>query len=1086
MKQILQQTTFRLLLAAFLLSFLPGTVIWGQGTLPSGNGSSAGDPYQISTRDHLEWIADQVENNSETFNGKFLKLQNDIDLGDSYWTPIGSDRWTKCFAGTFDGDGYKISGLSIQVSIPGVYSRYVGFFGNVGQNSVIKNLCVEIAKDGMQMDGTCEWQYSRPNRVMGGITGYANNCTIENCYVTGGRICLSGDLPGTSTGIGGIAGEAQDATIQNCYATIDLCFDGGNISRSDADDAIQIAGIVGVIRSTSTITNCYYSGTITARAVNNNSEHMPWHIAGIATDARNATISNCLVLSREINTPITPAPPAFIFFVDAIGGKLSPSTNYVSPQTTINGAVPGYDNAANGTEWTNSTDAAAPISTWTGTGKWAANSYEKCMPFLKMEDGNPFKNTQPYVSKRITSISTATDLAAINMSTTSLGADYILANDIDLTDYISANGGSWKSIGNEATPFLGTFDGNGYRITGLAIAEGSSNGEDEGGLFGKVGTYGYAGPEIVIKNLGVEIAESGIHINTTINKGGGIATKAHSCKIQNCYVTGGAVYGVGAGRNKSLALGGIIGYLNVGATIEHCYSTVDIIKEWDNPVYEMAMDESHAGGIVGEASNGTINNCFATGAVSLIVNNATEFFNINLGGIAGFNAGTINIANCLAANSGGITATSARLLDIKIDNIMGTKGHGTYTNNYTLSDIPKTAGVGTTDGLAGTDWDGISAYPTGIFNNDNWQISTTAESVFPKLCYAGTNIPMPNQQDVIRPYKVDATTPAVNGTLSVDCKVYAKAGEVVTITTVPEPGYAADLPTVTGITRASTPIPVTPGATNEYTFTMPASPVTITATFHSIFTVTVDNAITNGSIDVKMPDGTSLNPGTNAGIKENTQLTIIATPANGYRLKTLKANGSSITGTTYTVTATVILSAEFEPTPGGDDGEGPTHPTVYHTVTLPAVEGATTDPVAGDYDVEAWGSFRFHLSVDKEYDLSVPVVTTSLGETITPSTSNGAYIIKYIHKPLNIFIDGIVKNSDPVGNEAIATDVIKVWKTGSYLHIQATTDGQGYIYTPEGKLQTVCKLIAGEVKTIQLPMGIYFIRIGNEQFKIVL
>ena len=166
---------------------------------------------------------------------------------------------------------------------------------------------------------------------------------------------------------------------------------------------------------------------------------------------------------------------------------------------------------------------------------------------------------------------------------------------------------------------------------------------------------------------------------------------------------------------------------------------------------------------------------------------------------------------------------------------------------------------------------------------------------------------------------------------------------------------------------------------------------------------------------------------------------------------------------------------------------GPTPtPTVYYAVTLPAVEGAITNPEAGEYDVESWGDFRFYLTLDKAYDKSLPVVTTDRGETITPRSSDNAYIIKQVRSDVQIRIDGIIKNPAPVANEKIETNHPKVWKTGNELHIQAVTDEPGYIYTPDGKLQTVCHLIAGEVVTVRLPDGIYFVRVGKERFKIVL
>ena len=81
----------------------------------------------------------------------------------------------------------------------------------------------------------------------------------------------------------------------------------------------------------------------------------------------------------------------------------------------------------------------------------------------------------------------------------------------------------------------------------------------------------------------------------------------------------------------------------------------------------------------------------------------------------------------------------------------------------------------------------------------------------------------------------------------------------------------------------------------------------------------------------------------------------------------------------------------------------PPPPTpVYYDVTLPSVEGATTDPAAGTYSVEAKESFRFFLTLDEAYSQSQPVVITDRGETITPRTSDGAYIVKTVHSDVSI------------------------------------------------------------------------------------
>lgn len=208
----------------------------------------------------------------------------------------------------------------------------------------------------------------------------------------------------------------------------------------------------------------------------------------------------------------------------------------------------------------------------------------------------------------------------------------------------------------------------------------------------------------------------------------------------------------------------------------------------------------------------------------------------------------------------------------------------------------------------------------------------------------------------------------------------------------------------------------------------------------------------------------------------------------GYGKHTIIVTVTDMAGLSTTDTRSIKL---VDPTPPDIpippvDPTPPITPTVYYTVTLPAVEGAVTDPEAGEYDVESWSNFHFYLTLDKAYDKSLPIVTTDRGETITPRSSDNAYIIKQVRSDVQIRIDGIIKNPDPVANEKIEANHPKVWKTGNELHIQAVTDEPGYIYTADGKLQTVCHLIAGEVETVRLPDGIYFVRIGKERFKIVL
>lgn len=160
-------------------------------------------------------------------------------------------------------------------------------------------------------------------------------------------------------------------------------------------------------------------------------------------------------------------------------------------------------------------------------------------------------------------------------------------------------------------------------------------------------------------------------------------------------------------------------------------------------------------------------------------------------------------------------------------------------------------------------------------------------------------------------------------------------------------------------------------------------------------------------------------------------------------------------------------------------------PTVYYTVTLPAVEGAMLDPGAGDYDVESWSTFRFYLTLAPEYDQSQPIVTTDRGETIAPRQSDGAYLVKYVRTDVAITIDGIVKNPDPVANDAVDADNITIRRTADGLLIHVPSPEALTLYTFAGTLVRTIHLPAGDTR-IDVPTGTYIVRVGTKVEKVII
>ena len=267
-------------------------------------------------------------------------------------------------------------------------------------------------------------------------------------------------------------------------------------------------------------------------------------------------------------------------------------------------------------------------------------------------------------------------------------------------------------------------------------------------------------------------------------------------------------------------------------------------------------------------------------------------------------------------------------------------------------------------------------------------------------------------------------------------------------------------------------------AVNDNKFILPDYDVTVTAEFakisHQITILPVDN----GSI--------TASPGTE--VAEGVEVALTVSPADGYRLKsgslqvyktgdantTVALSGNSFRMPAYDVT----VMAEFEGIPAP-------LPPVYYTVTLPSVKGATTDPAPGDYEVESSENFRFYLTLDEDYNQSEPIVTTDRGETITPQSSDGTYIVKYIRSDVEIFIDSVVKNPDPVANETVDTGGIKIYTANGYLHIQAPQPEQVHIFTRDGRLLKAFRT-SGNEEQIALPKGIYLIRVTNQCVKVVL
>ncbi len=215
-----------------------------------------GNEYIISSYELLKAWASLPGDDA----GKTVKLTNDISATGT-WVPKAN------FAGTFDGQGYSILGLTGDN----------GLILNAASTAVVKNLAVKNATVGKSdLDG------------VGVFAAYANggaqflnlysNATVNAKSNAGGIVGACGAananqpvviddcwFDGTISATSDAAGILGDSS--NGYVTISDCLNTGSVSGNDSG----IAGIVGALCYDSsashgvvTLTNCVNNGSISA------------------------------------------------------------------------------------------------------------------------------------------------------------------------------------------------------------------------------------------------------------------------------------------------------------------------------------------------------------------------------------------------------------------------------------------------------------------------------------------------------------------------------------------------------------------------------------------------------------------------------------------------------------------------------------------------------------------------------------------------------------------------------------------------------------------------------------------------------
>ena len=267
-----------------IMALVIPTLCWAADTPPTEeiDGKTF---YLLDSKEDLIWFQEYVDAGNTDI---CAKLEADIDLnpgitfnengyeGDTepqIWEPIGNG--SRQYEGVFDGNAHTISGIYIN-------------------NENFRNALFDFNKGTIRNLGVVN-SYLAGSLNLAGICGQLQkDATIENCYFAGYLNCDDNEY---GEQIGGICGFNNGGTIQNCYnaGTIKGYFSSiGGICGSCTGDN---TGSLGGISYPGTIKNCLNTGKMIALGDE--------ALSGICGESEEGSITNSYYLTGSATTDVT-------------------------------------------------------------------------------------------------------------------------------------------------------------------------------------------------------------------------------------------------------------------------------------------------------------------------------------------------------------------------------------------------------------------------------------------------------------------------------------------------------------------------------------------------------------------------------------------------------------------------------------------------------------------------------------------------------------------------------------------------------------------------------------------------------------
>ncbi len=324
----------------------PNAAMLGSGT--------AEDPYQVRTAQHLDMVRNDLKAHYIQMNDIDLSVfENFLPIGVGNPRGISSGSISKDFVyveawfeGSFDGNGYKITGLKIYQN----EMDCVGLFSGAGEKSRLVNINVENATvviDKLDFDYAAFYEkYGTFLNVNAGVLVGRTYGELENCTVSGELVVKNA----CRAMVGGVAGRASK--IVKCDSRVNINAEAHkNYRFSNVFGEVYCGGIVGYTNARFTsISKCRNYGEVVANAgrsvyVGGISGHMgtvtdcinygnilgrsdhdkecvktDFYIGGISGDAYGASLINCINLGNIKAECVAGSAKEFVIRAGGIAG----------------------------------------------------------------------------------------------------------------------------------------------------------------------------------------------------------------------------------------------------------------------------------------------------------------------------------------------------------------------------------------------------------------------------------------------------------------------------------------------------------------------------------------------------------------------------------------------------------------------------------------------------------------------------------------------------------------------------------------------------------------------------------------------